>query len=481
AREILPSLCTSRLPGEVRRKIEAIFHGLHDFKCKGDDVPGNVEKSEGHLGCRALKDSATGDEVKCISDNLCEINKSLSFLSDNYDGLMNLYSNFSDKVGELQEVIQKLTVELKEKDKRIDILEQKVNTLEQQFLEKDIEIFGIEISNKTHDEVKDAVIKLGSEISVVNNDANILGIVLTEINLQLNEADLYKIEGGGILMFIREDIPITVQRNNLVCCEVLDAELVVHCKTVRLLAIYRPPQYSKSLFIEVLEKDEIRNGVLTQTCIDHVFYNGDPDGIEGLLKLFKEARNGKETWNIINQLRGQPSNTKNNAWLTHLLSKTGNAKQLCNNFVVHLTEGKGFDDIRTTDVKNNQILVPVITALIRNSISEGSVPRMLKIGLVKHIHKEGSFSDLNNYRPISILPVLTKILENHQYGFQENKGTKDALEKFTDVVNTALDKKHYVLVTFFDFAKAFDTVNYSILLDDLYELGVRGITLQWFK
>lgn len=68
--------------------------------------------------------------------------------------------------------------------------------------------------------------------------------------------------------------------------------------------------------------------------------------------------------------------------------------------------------IRAKDIKNNcDILTPIITCLVNNSMNEATIPSLFKTSLIRPIYKNGRKNDLNNYRPISILPVLEKVLE----------------------------------------------------------------------
>lgn len=127
------------------------------------------------------------------------------------------------------------------------------------------------------------------------------------------------------------------------------------------------------------------------------------------------------------------------------------------------------------------------------------MPQKLKISRVTPVHKAGSKESLENYRPISGVPIFSKILENvvlirlrsyihsegilsdSQYGFRENYSTTKALFNFIDEIYQAIDKREGVVGVFADLAKAFDVVCHQLLLKKLYNSGINSIPLSWFE
>ena len=160
----------------------------------------------------------------------------------------------------------------------------------------------------------------------------------------------------------------------------------------------------------------------------------------------------------------------------------------------------GFDNITAKIVKLScdTFLAP-LTHVLNLSLTQGIVPNELKIAKVLPLFKSGNAMLINNYRPISILPVFSKVLEKlmynrlmsfinkhnilykYQFGFRKNYGTNLALICVLDKVLNALEKGDIVLGVFLDFSKAFDTVDHDILLKKLYKYGIRGLPYEWIK
>ena len=129
----------------------------------------------------------------------------------------------------------------------------------------------------------------------------------------------------------------------------------------------------------------------------------------------------------------------------------------------------------------------------------GVFPDALKLTKVIPIHKANSKMIVSNYRPISLIPLFSKIFEKlmhkrimdflvkqnilskKQYGFQKNKSTEHAILDLQSKIIDAFEKKERSCCIFLDFAKAFDTVNHSILIKKLNYYGIRGETLNWLQ
>lgn len=138
-------------------------------------------------------------------------------------------------------------------------------------------------------------------------------------------------------------------------------------------------------------------------------------------------------------------------------------------------------------------LSPILSKLINNCFANGRFPDQLKLSRIIPIYKEGDPMLATNYRPISILPVLSKVCESllcdrlnnfiirnkiinaNQFGFQKNSGTLSAAASFIDILQSKLDEKNNLACcVFIDLRKAFDTVPHGLLLDKLKNYGMRG-------
>ena len=158
------------------------------------------------------------------------------------------------------------------------------------------------------------------------------------------------------------------------------------------------------------------------------------------------------------------------------------------------------DDFSPLIVKENaHILGSPLKLLFNQSIQQGKFPERLKCARVIPIYKKGQKSDMNNYRPISLLNIFSKIFEKvvktrlvnymsennilnaNQYGFQKGKSTQDALTAFSKMLYNEIEKSNKVLSIFVDFSKAFDTVPHELLIQKLEFYGIRGILNEWFK
>ena len=265
-------------------------------------------------------------------------------------------------------------------------------------------------------------------------------------------------------------------------------------------------------------------------------------------KLNNSSGNVKETWKVINEVLGrkkrtditeefsidghQISSPKNIAnKFNELYVRTGERlstrvppaihgleyylpnrrlnsfymAETCQNEIINIiNDFKNFsprhDEIPMFLVKKvvDLLIVPLLY-ICNLSLNNGVFPNKLKIAKVTPIFKKGQKDNIGNYRPISVLPTFSKLLEkivhcrlssylnsfniigNSQYGFREGRSTTAAVLSLTDYILKAFDDKNFVVGLFLDLIKAFETVDHSILLRKLEHIGVRGVALRWFQ
>ena len=165
-----------------------------------------------------------------------------------------------------------------------------------------------------------------------------------------------------------------------------------------------------------------------------------------------------------------------------------------------LDKATGEDHISCKLLKmTKNVIAESLCDIINKSLSTGVVPREWKKARVVPIFKSGDISSLNNYRPISILPIVSKIIERavhqqlsefldendllhpNQSGFRPMHSTATALAKLVNQWSLNIDNNELSGVAFIDLRKAFDTVDHELLLHKLACIGCSNRTITWFK
>ena len=138
--------------------------------------------------------------------------------------------------------------------------------------------------------------------------------------------------------------------------------------------------------------------------------------------------------------------------------------------------------------------------VINQSLCTGIFPTKLKIAKVIPLFKnKGDCHLFDNYRPISLLPTISKIFERvvhkqlyeyfvdnnlfytSQYGYRKGHSTELAALELADRLSQHLDKGEIPIAIFLDLSKAFDTLDHKILLSKLNYYGIKGTALKWFE
>lgn len=160
----------------------------------------------------------------------------------------------------------------------------------------------------------------------------------------------------------------------------------------------------------------------------------------------------------------------------------------------------GYDNISTNVIKYvNEIISPHLSHIINLCIVNGTFPAKLKTTIIKPIYKKGDKNSVHNYRPIALIPIISKIFENviynsvynyldkynilveQQKGFRKGKSINLAIYDFLADIIRCVDSRVPVSAIYMDMTKAFDYVNHKILLQKMEFYGVRGTALKLIK
>jgi hypothetical protein len=144
-----------------------------------------------------------------------------------------------------------------------------------------------------------------------------------------------------------------------------------------------------------------------------------------------------------------------------------------------------------------QFIKKPLADICNTSFTAGTSPEILKVAIVKPLYKKGDTGEVQNYRPISLLSVFSKIIEklmyrlmslvtkngilnDAQHGFHEGKSTETATHAFLENIQEAIEEKIHLIGIFFDLSKAYDVLDHKILHFKLNTYGITGLTNQWF-
>ena len=160
----------------------------------------------------------------------------------------------------------------------------------------------------------------------------------------------------------------------------------------------------------------------------------------------------------------------------------------------------GYDDISNKLIKElHPVILKPLTEVINRSLQEGTFPDDMKRSDTIPLYKTKEKYYTTNYRPISLLLTLSKILEkvvykrtvkfldkneliyNSQYGFREKHSCVDAVMELTTEILKSRENNLHTISVFLDLSKAFDTLDPKILIKKLEKYGLRGVVLNWFE
>lgn len=140
--------------------------------------------------------------------------------------------------------------------------------------------------------------------------------------------------------------------------------------------------------------------------------------------------------------------------------------------------------------------VPLLN-LFNMSLKNGIFPNQWKFSYIQPIHKKGSINEISNYRPISILnqfpklfdSIVAEVISEHvyseiassQHGYTKNRSTLSNLITISNFISESLNSSIQTDVIYLDFAKAFDQVHHSLLLNKLWNVGLQGVIHKWLS
>ena len=173
-------------------------------------------------------------------------------------------------------------------------------------------------------------------------------------------------------------------------------------------------------------------------------------------------------------------------------------EKIIENLKTHVATGS--DTIPSTILKQSKkIISPYLVKIINLSFETKTFPDILKNAVIKPIYKKEDKNDISNYRPISILPVISKIFERAtlnqlinffeehcllsalQHAYKKNHGTVTCLFELLNDVYEWVDKKYKVAIVSLDLSKAFDSINHSLLLKKLKSFNLHQESIDFIE
>ena len=160
----------------------------------------------------------------------------------------------------------------------------------------------------------------------------------------------------------------------------------------------------------------------------------------------------------------------------------------------------GEDDISAKLIKDSkEIISPILMKIINIAYETATFPTCMKNAVIKPIHKKSDPDEISNYRPISILPTLSKVFERaptdqlveylennnllskNQHAYRKRHSTKTCLVELINYIYKLLDLKRYIAIASLDLSKAFDSISHSLILQKLSKMGMSENTIRWIK
>ena len=160
----------------------------------------------------------------------------------------------------------------------------------------------------------------------------------------------------------------------------------------------------------------------------------------------------------------------------------------------------GNDKVSARLIKDAKFIIsPYLTKIINIGYKARIFPDCMKTTIIKALHKKKSTDDIANYRPISILPTLSKVFERsatdqmitflesnnkiskNQHAYRSKHSTQTCLVEVINHIYKLLDQKRHCAIASLDLSKAFDSISHTLILHKLSKLGLGGECLAWIK
>lgn len=214
---------------------------------------------------------------------------------------------------------------------------------------------------------------------------------------------------------------------------------------------------------------------------------------------------------VVNNLKSSAFKLKNFIWKppNHICSRTRksfNFQYVSKVFIKDFLKKKlkrkkstGLDELPPGMLKDcAQHLIVPLHHIINQSLRSSTVPNAWKQAKIVPLFKSGDTNKPENYRPISVLPILSKLLEkavhtqlmeflenekllnDSQFGYRAKRSTHLATTLLVDEVRQAAENGKLVGALFLDLSKAFDTISHDVVLRKLSSYGVDNVELLWF-
>ena len=398
------------------------------------------------------------------------------------------------------------------------------------------------------------------EGTLLNSDSRKLLLFrdFSDLNIENFKQDLDQTSWD--LVFATIDANIAYENFFLIFKNLFDKHFPIIHKSIN-LNHHNKPYITNELKVLIKEKNRIHKKFIKKPLTFGIQYRNIRNRVNNLVKknkykyyqdkLNNSSKNSKDTWRVINDIlhRKNPVNTKcsfdinnncvndpskiaqafnsyyvkvganlaesinidsqNNTSFVEYMGDRINSELVFNvinpndiiNIINELKDSSaGCDEIPAFIVKKVANLIADPFSHICNcSLIGGIFPSKLKVAKVIPIYKRDCKNKLKNYRPISLLPCFSKVIEkvisiqlisyletndilnDSQFGFRAARSTTAATLNLVDFILEAFDRHEFAIGVFLDLTKAFETVDHSILLHKLNHIGVRGSNLNLMR